>query len=156
MFICSILYVSQIQVGICLGIWSSITSTDSNILKHIEQKFASVCFYRFFLRVVYNYIFALEKLSLRYLHKRRHRPGALFFVQAYRGFKSFIYLLENVSLRVPTRNVRDFSLFGVCPSDKQCPSARCACAANAIIKDLDIFAIGAVSLLYFIIFYKNC
>jgi hypothetical protein len=27
-----------------------------------------------------------------------------------------------------------------------CPSARCAYAANAVVKDLDIFAIGAVSL----------
>jgi hypothetical protein len=37
-------------------------------------------------------------------------------------------------------------LFGVCPSSKHCPSARCAYAANAVGKDLDIFAIGAVSL----------
>jgi hypothetical protein len=48
--------------------------------------------------------------------------------------------LENVSLRVPPSHIRDFSLFGVCPS------ARCAYAANAVGKDFDIFAIGAVSL----------
>jgi hypothetical protein len=28
----------------------------------------------------------------------------------------------------------DFSLFGVCPSNKHCPSARCAYAANAGVK----------------------
>jgi hypothetical protein len=39
-----------------------------------------------------------------------------------------------------------YLLFGVCPSNKHCPSARCACAANAVCKDLDIFAIGAISL----------
>jgi hypothetical protein len=31
------------------------------------------------------------------------------------------------------------------PSNKHCPSARCAYAANVVGKDLDIFAIGAVS-----------
>jgi hypothetical protein len=61
-----------------------------------------------------------------------------FFVQVYRGLKSCTSLLENVSLRAPASNLRDFSLFG--------PSARCAYAANAVGKDLDIFAIGAVSL----------
>jgi hypothetical protein len=40
----------------------------------------------------------------------------------------------------------DLQLFGVCPSNKHCPSARCANAANAVGKDLDIFAIGAVNL----------
>jgi hypothetical protein len=70
----------------------------------------------------------------------------LFPVQAYCALKSCISLLENVSLRVPTRHVRDFSKFSVCPSNEHCPSARCAYAANAVGKDLDIFAIGAVSL----------
>jgi hypothetical protein len=54
--------------------------------------------------------------------------------------------LENVSLRVPTRHVRDFSKFSVCPSNKHYPSARCSYAPNAVGKDLDIFAVGAVSL----------
>jgi hypothetical protein len=70
----------------------------------------------------------------------------MFFVQVYRGLKSCTSLLENVSLRVPPSNLRDFQLFGVCPSNKHCPSARCAYAANAVGKDLDIFALGAASL----------
>jgi hypothetical protein len=53
--------------------------------------------------------------------------------------------LENVSLRVLTRHVRDFSMFSVCPSNKHCPSGRCAYAAYVVDKDLDIFSIGAVS-----------
>jgi hypothetical protein len=35
----------------------------------------------------------------------------------------------------------DFLLFGVCSSNKHCPSAGCACAANAVGKDLDVFAL---------------
>jgi hypothetical protein len=125
---------------------NSITSTDANKLERIQQKFASVCFYRFVPHVPYTYNDALEKLSLQSLRKRRHRLDAIFFVQVYRGLKSCASLLENVSLRVPPSHIRDFSLFGVCPCNKHCPSARCACAANAVGKDFDIFAIGAVSL----------
>jgi hypothetical protein len=66
-----------------------------------------------------------------------------FFIQVYRGLKSCTSLSENVSLRVPPSNLRDFSLFGVCPSNKHCPSARCAYAANAVGKDFDIFSVGA-------------
>jgi hypothetical protein len=68
------------------------------------------------------------------------------FVQAYRGLKSCTSLLENVSLRVPTRHVRDFTTFSVCPSNKHCPSARCAYYAKVAGKDLEIFAVGAVYL----------
>jgi hypothetical protein len=31
-----------------LVVWNSITSSDANKLKRIQQKFASICFYRFF------------------------------------------------------------------------------------------------------------
>ncbi|PNF27531.1 hypothetical protein B7P43_G02896 [Cryptotermes secundus] len=126
-------------------VWNSITSTDANKLERIQQKFASVCFYRFFPHISYTYAYALEKLSLQSLHKRRHHLDALFLVQVFRRLKSCASLLENASLRVPPSNLRDFSLFGVCPSNKHCPSARCAYAANAVCKDLDIFAIGTVS-----------
>jgi hypothetical protein len=83
-------------------------------------------FLSFFPHIPCSYTFALAKLILRSLRTRRHRLDGHFFVQAYRGLKSFTALLENVSLRVPTRHVRGFSTFSVCPSNKHCPSARCA------------------------------
>jgi hypothetical protein len=43
-------------------------------------------------------------------------------------------------------------VFGVCPSNKHCPPARCAYAANMVDKDLDIFAIEAAQS-YLVIFY---
>jgi hypothetical protein len=125
---------------------NSITSTDANKLERIQQKFTSVCFYSFFPHVPYIYTDALEKLHMQTLRKRRQHFDALFIVQVYLGFKSCAYLLENISLRVPPSSLRDFQLFGVCASNKHCPSARCAYAANAVGKDLDIFAVGAVSL----------
>jgi hypothetical protein len=77
---------------------------------------------------------------------RRHLLDALFFIQVHRGLKSCSSLLENASLRVPTCHVRDFSTFSLRPSKEQCPSAQCAYASNVVGKDIDVFAVGAVSL----------
>jgi hypothetical protein len=63
----------------------------------------------------------------------------LIFFQVYRGLKSCTSLFENVGLRVPPSNLRDFSLFGVCASNKHCP-ARCAYAANVVGKDRSGFS----------------
>jgi hypothetical protein len=38
------------------------------------------------------------------------------------------------------RYIRDFALFNVCSSFKNCPSARCASAANVVCRDVDVFA----------------
>jgi hypothetical protein len=88
--------------------------------------FSSVCFYRFYPHVAYNYTVALEKIGIHSLRKRRYYLDAPFCVQVYRGLKSGTSLLENVSLRVPPSNLRGFSLFCACPSNKHCPSAQCA------------------------------
>jgi hypothetical protein len=74
-----------------------------------------------------------------------------FSVQFYRGLKYCTSLLENVSLRVPPSNLRGFSLFCACPSNKHCP-ARCAYAANVWIKistylHLELFLLIAFMLL---------
>jgi hypothetical protein len=63
-------------------VWNSITATDSKMLERIQQKFASVCFCRFFLCLPYSYNFALKKLNLPSLRTRRHHLDALFFIQA--------------------------------------------------------------------------
>jgi hypothetical protein len=47
-------------------------------------------------------------------------------------------VLETVDLRVPIRHLRDFPLFYVCPTIKNCPSARCASAA-VVCRDFDVF-----------------
>jgi hypothetical protein len=60
-------------------VWNSIISTDANKLERIQQKFASVCFYRFSPHVPYTYTVALEKLSLHSLRKRRHDLDSLFY-----------------------------------------------------------------------------
>jgi hypothetical protein len=67
-------------------------------------------------------------------------------VQVCRDLRSCTSLIENVIIRVPPSNLRKFSLFCACPPNKHCPPARCAYAANVMGKDIDIFALGTVSL----------
>jgi hypothetical protein len=112
---------------------NSTTSTDANKLERIQQKFASVSVV-FPLMFLNSYTLAVEKLSLHSLRKRRHHLDALFFSGlSWPALPSW----KMLSLRVSTVSVRNFLTFSVCPSNKQCPSARCACAANVVDKDLD-------------------
>jgi hypothetical protein len=46
---------------------------------------------------------------------------------------------KKIGVRVPPRRIRDFALFSVCCSCKNCPSARCASAANAVCSDDHVF-----------------
>jgi hypothetical protein len=75
---------------------------------------------------------------------RRHRLDALFLSEVYRGVKFCPSVLEIVGLRVPARYIRDYALFNVCSSSKNCPSARFASAANVVCKDVDVFRAGNV------------
>jgi hypothetical protein len=70
---------------------------------------------------------------------RRHRLDALFPTQVFFGLKFCPSVLEIVGLRVPARYIRDFALFNVCSSCKNCPSGRCASAANVVCRDVDVF-----------------
>jgi hypothetical protein len=148
----------RFQVEICLG------SLEFYHVYRCQQAWAHpaevcACFYRFPPHVPYSYNFVLEKLSLHSLHKRRYHIDifvVVVVVHIYRGLKSCTSFLENISLRVPNRKVRDFPLFGVCPSNKHCPSARCAYAANAVGKSRHICNRSRFSQSYFIILYIKC
>jgi hypothetical protein len=113
-------------------VWNSITSTDASKLERIQQRFAALCFYRFRPQVHYTYSLALQELNLHTLCMRRYHLDAAFLAQVYSGSKFCPSILENVDLRVPARCIRDFALFTVCSSCKNCPSARCATAANVM------------------------
>jgi hypothetical protein len=120
-------------------LWNSITSTDASKLERIQQRFAALCFYRFFAQVRYCYSLALQKLNLHALRMRRHRLDAVFPTQAYSGSKFCPSVLETVGFRFPPRRIRDLALFSVCSSCKNCPPARCASAANVVFRDDHVF-----------------
>jgi hypothetical protein len=112
--------------------WRPAISMKLNRPERIQQKFESVCFYSVSPQMSYGYTYAFENLSLHPLRKRRNNLDALFFVQANHGLKSCPVLLEHISLRVPTRYVREFSMFSICLSVKHSPSVRCAQAVNVV------------------------
>jgi hypothetical protein len=75
-FVCTIFTLVRSKLEYAMVVWNSITSTDTNKLERIQQKFASFCFYRFSPYVPCTYTDALEKLSLQSLRKRRHHLDA--------------------------------------------------------------------------------
>jgi hypothetical protein len=93
----------------------------------------------------YCYSLALVELKLHTLRIRRHRLDALFLTQVYFGLKFCPSVLEIVGLRVPARYIRDFAVFNVCSSCKNCPSARCASAANVVAGTLTYSEPGTFS-----------
>ena len=117
--------------------WNSITNTDSNKLERIQKKFASLCHYRFFYDTDYHYIDALDKLKLPTLHTRRRQIDALFLIRTFNGSLNCPSVLETVGIRVPSRNIRNYSMF--CCSLSHCPTARCVSAANLVCNSFDIF-----------------
>jgi hypothetical protein len=69
------LYIALVRSNIEYAsvIWYSITSTDANKLERIQQRFAALCFNRFFPGAHYCNPLALEELKLHTLRMRRHR-----------------------------------------------------------------------------------
>jgi hypothetical protein len=86
---------------------------------------------------------------MRTLRKWRYHLDPVFLIVVCLGSKFRTSVLENVGLQVPARYIRDFSLFISRSSSKNCPSARCASAAVAAYRDVDVFGTGTVSLNHF-------
>jgi hypothetical protein len=63
-------------------VWNSITTTDANKLKRIQQKFAVLCYIRFLSHVHYSFAKALEYFKKTHiLRKRRYHLDALLLIQ---------------------------------------------------------------------------
>jgi hypothetical protein len=120
--------------------WNSITSTDASKVERIQRKFVSLCHRRFFSHLPYSYANVLNYLKFHTLGDRRCHLDALFLLNVYNSSKFCPILLETVGFRVPNRNFWDFKLFHVNLNRRNCPSARCASATNAISRDTCIFS----------------
>jgi hypothetical protein len=117
--------------------WNSVTFANSKRLERVQRKFAALCQNRFLQDVEYRYDTLLEKLNLQTLHIRRRHLDAAFLINVFRGTKYCPSVLETVGIRVPTRNIRNFTMFNC--SSNHCPSARRVSAANAVCKFTDNF-----------------
>jgi hypothetical protein len=79
-------------------------------------------------------------LGLRTLHSRRRHLDALFFINVFNNTIDCKSILDTVSLRVPSKLIRDFSIFSVSKALRSSPSARCSTVANKVDQLMDIFS----------------
>jgi hypothetical protein len=127
-------------------VWNSITSTNTKRVERIQRRFADRCFNRYFPPPpYYNYAYASEYLTLHTSRTRRYHLDALFLTEAYLCSKYFPFRFEAVDLRFPTRYIRDFSLFDVCYSSKNCPAGFTSVDGIICMKS-NIFVTKTVSL----------
>jgi hypothetical protein len=108
LFIFAVLYVIWSKLEYASVVRDSVTSSAPS--RSLRPSVSVV----YFPRAPYNYTVALEKLSLQSLRKPRYCLEALFL---FRCIAALDPALPSC-LRVPTRSVRDFSTFDICPSDK--------------------------------------
>jgi hypothetical protein len=84
----------------------------------------------------YNYEDILVRLNFLTLHLRRRHLDVLFLINVFEGKISCSPVFDTVSLRIPTRSIRDYTTFTVHRNFKVSPSARCVSAANAVCRAL--------------------
>jgi hypothetical protein len=110
LFIIVIFYL-RFELEYASPVWHNITTTDAKKLERVQRKFTAQYFSRFSPNVPYNYACALELLQLHTLQVRRHHLDALSFVHVLLGSKCCPPLIDGISLRVPSCNIRNFTQF---------------------------------------------
>jgi hypothetical protein len=123
---------------------NSVTTTDAKPLGRIQRKLVALCQNRFSTHDHVTYEDFLEFLKLRTPHDRRLHLDALFCISVYSGLECCLSLLNATGVRVPSRNVRNSSLFTATCTNP--PTARCVTAANRVCKAADIFRKPVTSL----------
>jgi hypothetical protein len=79
----------------------------------------------------------LARLNLSTLYSTWRHLDAIFLINVFKSKISRSSLFDSVSIRIPTRLIRDYSTFVVNRNFKISPSARRVSAAVAICKDID-------------------
>jgi hypothetical protein len=92
-------------------VWNPIMATDAKKFEHIQRKFVALCQNCFCTHDHVTYEVLLEFLKFHILHDRRLHLDALFFISVYSGLKRCPSSLDFTGIRVPSRNVRNSSLF---------------------------------------------
>jgi hypothetical protein len=94
-----------------------------------------------------SYGLILNYSDFRTLYSRRRHLDALFLINVFKGKINCHSITVTVGIRMPTRQIREFSTFSVNNALIHRPSARCAIAANDIglCRLLDFFSKNNVS-----------
>jgi hypothetical protein len=112
-----------------------------HVNKQIELNLIIICV----IIVFFNYDLILSYLNFRTLYSRRRHLDALFLINVLKGKINRHSIMTTVGIRVPTRQIREFSTFSESSALRHSPSARCVIAANEICRFLDIFGKKIVS-----------
>jgi hypothetical protein len=80
------------------------------------------------INIPYNYACAPDLIKLHTLQVRRHNPDALFSFDSFYDL-NFVSLIDDIKLRVPSPNIRNFTRTMFPAALKNCP-AGCATAAT--------------------------
>jgi hypothetical protein len=94
--------------------WNNLALADSNKLENILKKFASLCYNRFIQSNSFcEYEFMLNYLKFKTLYCRRQNLDALFLISVFKNRTECGSIMDTVGLRVPTKQIKDFSTFKV-------------------------------------------
>jgi hypothetical protein len=117
--------------------WNNLTLADSNKLKKIKMNLENLSYNRFISPNSFcNYEAVLNYLHSKTLYCRRKKilmPDNIF------KNKIDYFIMDAVGLRVPAKQIRDFSTFSVSNVSRISPSAGCVTAANVICRSVDVF-----------------
>jgi len=84
----------------------------------------------------YSYTCALELYS-SIPYKLEAFTFILILIRVLSGSKFYPSLINNISLRIPSCSIRNFTQFSI--ARKNYPSARCTTATNLVCSNIDIF-----------------
>ena len=103
-----------------------------NVSSGSSQLYASLAVFL----IPYNYSCALELYS-SIPYKLEGFTFILIFIHVLSWSKFCPSLINNISLRIPSCSIRNFTQFSV--ARKNCPSSRCTTATNLVCSNMDIF-----------------
>jgi hypothetical protein len=99
-----------------------------------------------------NYDMILERFGLRTLHSRRRH---LDYCNVFNNKTDCQSIMDTANLRVPSKLIRDFSIFSVSKVLRSNNLARCSTLANNIYQVIDLFSTKTVSLGGFVLCYLS-
>jgi hypothetical protein len=93
-----------------MALWNNLTSTNSNKIRDTHNKFTSLCYYHVLqLDILRNYDLILNYLDFRTLYSRLRHIDALFIINVSKGKINCHSNMDTVGVRVPARQIREFS-----------------------------------------------
>jgi hypothetical protein len=89
-------------------------------------------------------LFIIYYYCFKTLYSRRQNLDALVLINLFKNRTECFSVMDTVGLRLPHKQIRDFSTFKASNVSRLSPSTRCVTAANSICRSLGVFSKHAV------------